>query len=247
MISKVKNLLLKILGQKNYLILTSGIFFVAYKNGWLKNNPSYYTHYRVADFIKPGDVILDIGANLGYYSCMFAEKTGAGGKVYAIEPIPLYREVLERNINKFDNISILPYALGLEEGTIKMGNSSSQKYRHGLMHVLQEGEDANEVYTVPVKHPLDIFGKLSHIDYIKCDIEGYEIPVIPAMRPLLEKHRPIVQVETEGENKQIIMSLFEQLDYVTVYAGKEHFEMYRDAAATLPGDLLAIPKEKWKG
>jgi FkbM family methyltransferase len=247
MISKVKNLLLNILGQKNYLILTSGIFFVAYKNGWLKRNPSYYTHYRVADFIKPGDVIIDIGANLGYYSCMFAEKTGPKGKVYAIEPIPLYREILERNINKFDNILILPYALGLEEGTIKMGNSSSQKYRHGLMHVLKEGEEANEVYTVPVKHPLDIFGKLSHIDYIKCDIEGYEIPVIPAMRPLLEKHRPIVQVETEGQNKQIIMSLFEQLDYVTVYAGKKHFEMYRDAAATLPGDLIAIPKEKWKG
>lgn len=243
--SRIKAGLLKLLGQKNYLLLTSKIFFLAYRKGWLRKNPAYYTHYRVASLINQGDVIIDIGANLGYYTCLFANKTGQSGKVYAVEPIALYREILEQNIRRFNNILIFPYALGIEDGILKMGNSSSQKYRHGLMHVLSEGENADEVYVVPVKNPEQLFNNLSHIDYIKCDIEGYEVPVLPAMKSLLQEHRPIVQVETDGENKRIIMALFEQLDYVTVYAGKEHFESYRHAGENLPGDLIAIPKEKW--
>jgi FkbM family methyltransferase len=244
--NRIKAGLLKLLGQKNYLLLTSRIFFLAYKKGWLRKNPSYYTHYLMQDLIKAGDVIIDIGANLGYYTRLFAEKTGETGKVYAVEPIPLYREVLEQNIRQFNNILIFPYALGLEEDILKMGNSSSQKYRHGLMHVLSEGEDADEIHSVPVKNPEQLFNSLTHIDYIKCDIEGYEVPVIPAMRSLLEKHRPIIQVETDGENKRILMALFEQLNYVTVYAGRAHWEKYQHANEMLSGDLIAIPQEKWK-
>lgn len=246
MISAIKSGLLALLGQRRYLQLISQIFFVSYKIGWLKNNPAYFTHYRAMEWIHAGDTIIDIGANLGYYSVLFAKKTGRSGKVYSVEPIPVYQEVLKKNTNKLPQITVLPYALGVEEGILRMGNPSLEKHRHGLMHVLNENENAAVEYRVPVKNPALLFAFLNKIDYIKCDIEGYEIPVIPTMLPILQKHRPIVQVETQGANKEILLSLFQQLDYKTFYATGLGLQAYTNAENLLPGDLIAIPNEKWK-
>jgi FkbM family methyltransferase len=247
MTAAIKSALLNVLGQEKYLSLTSKIFFIFFKNGWLRKNPSYFTHYLVSNFIQPGFTVIDIGANLGYYACLFAEKTGITGKVLAVEPIELYRKVLSQNTRPFKQITILPYALGESEGILKMGNPSSDKHRHGLMRVLKDNEAKGVVYEVPVKHPINLFGNLDKIDYIKCDIEGYEVPVIPAMKPLLEKFRPVVQVETDGENKKTLMELFKDIHYQTFYAGPNHLKEYTDSRGVLPGDLIAIPAEKLEG
>jgi len=240
----LKSVLLKILGHDAYLQLTSKAFFIAFNNGWLKNNSAYYTHYLVQNIIVPGNQIVDIGANLGYYSCLFAEKTGINGHVYAVEPIELYRKILKKNTALYPQVTLFPYALGSKAGTLKMGNPSPDKHRHGLMRVLAPYEEKNAQYQVEVKHPMDLFGTIKSIDYIKCDIEGYEIPVIPALKPLLEKHRPLVQVETEGDNKIKLMELFKELQYQTYFATKKGLVAYNRPTETLPADLMAIPKEK---
>ncbi len=244
MTGTIKAWLLKILGQEKYLELISAAFFLAFKKGWLRSNPSYFTHYMATRFIQAGATVIDIGANLGYYSCLFAEKTGPTGKVLSVEPIELYRRILVKNTKKYAQVSILPYALGETNGTLKMGNPSQDKHRHGLMRVLKDEEAGKDFYEVSVKNPLNLFGEVEKIDYIKCDIEGYEVPVIPTMKPLIEKHRPLMQVETDGENKKLLMQLFKALDYHTFYAGPENLIPYTDAEAVLPGDLMAIPQEK---
>jgi FkbM family methyltransferase len=244
MTGTIKAWLLKILGQEKYLRLTSTVFFVAYQNGLLRNNPAYFTHYMATRFIQPGFTVIDIGANLGYYSCLLAAKTGLRGKVLSVEPIEIYRRILVKNTAELPQVSILPYALGETEGTLKMGNPSQDKHRHGLMRVLKDDEAGKDFYEVPVKNPLSLFSEVEKIDYIKCDIEGYEVPVIPAMKPLIEKHRPLMQVETEGENKMLLMQLFEGLNYRTFYAFHDNLVPYMDSEKALPGDLIAIPEEK---
>jgi FkbM family methyltransferase len=244
----IKKLLLQWLGHKRYLQLTSTFFFTARNQNWLRNQPAYFAHYLALEFIKPGDTIIDIGANLGYYSLPFAKKVGKSGQVFSVEPIALYRQVLENNLAGLTQVTILPFALGETEGIIHMGNPSEDKHRHGLMRVLKENEvKANaDVYEVPVKNPMQLFGNLEKVDYIKCDIEGYEVPVIPAMRPLIEKLRPIMQIETEGDNKNVLMELFKAVNYVTFFAGKNRLVPYPDANQHLQGDLIAIPAEKVK-
>ena len=243
---KIKAFLNRVLGQRAYLQLTSRLFFFYFKNGLLKNNPSYFTHYFVKKFLHKGDTIIDIGANLGYYSVQFAKLTGAAGKVYSVEPIELYRGVLKKNLASFKNVEILPFALGEKAGTIKMGNPTTDKHRHGLMRVLDEKESKVEeqVYEVQMINPTELFSHLPVIHYIKCDIEGYEVPVIPAMQPLIQKHRPIMQIETDGENKKILFDMFHQLAYDMFYVKQDILVSYRDAAMHLPGDLIAIPSEK---
>ncbi len=232
------------LGQERYLKLVSTLFFISFSQGWLRKNPAYFTHYLVGRFIQPGQTIIDIGANLGYYSVLFANKTGVNGKVYAVEPISLYRNVLQKNVESFPQVILLPYALGEKEGTLKMGNPTADKHRHGLMRVLQESEADAAQYEVAVKNPMELFAHFEKIDYIKCDIEGYEVPVIPAMRALIEKHRPIMQIETEGENKKLLMGLFEEIGYKTYYAGRVNLVRYENPDGLLQGDLIAIPGEK---
>ncbi len=244
MTKHIKAWLLRLLGQQAYLQLTSFLFFLVFRIGLLRSKPAYYTHYLVAKLIKNGTVIIDIGANLGYYSVLFARKTGTTGKVFSVEPIELYRNVLKKNIAKFENVLVMPFALGEHEGFIKMGNPSSDLHRHGLMRVLSEEEAEKAQYEVPLKHPLHLFGKIGPIHYIKCDIEGYEVPVIPAMQPLIEYHRPLLQIETEGANKMVIVELLKNMNYSLYYAGAKLLIPYKDITKTLPGDLIAIPTEK---
>ena len=243
---KIKSILLSLLGQKNYLRLTSRMFFLYFKQGWLRNNPIYYTHYFCRNFIKAGDTVIDIGGNLGYFSKLFAELVGNNGKVFSVEPIALYRSVLHENVGTYTQVEILPFALGETEAVIKMGNPTSDKHRHGLMRVLKDDEAKNgsSTYDVQMKTPDQLFGHVQNIHYIKCDIEGYEVPVIPAMRNLLTRHQPIVQVETDGANKIILFNFFKTLGYRNFSLDKDQLRELVTNEDPLSGDLIAIPAEK---
>jgi FkbM family methyltransferase len=245
-LKQIKNFLLRLLGRKNYLILTSRVFLAYYRLGLLKGNTAYQTHYFVKRFIKPGQTVIDIGANLGYYSCQFARWVGKSGYVLAVEPIPLYRKVLRFNTERYPQLDILPFALAEHEGTGTMGIPGSDKHRHGLMKILssEEKNQVAETEKVLLKNPLDLFSRLENIDYIKCDIEGYEVPVLPLMWALIEKHRPIMQVETDGENKKILFERFKATGYHQFYVQGKILLPYTDPSLALPADLIAIPSEK---
>ena len=58
-----------------------------------------------------------------------------------------------------------------------------------------------------------LFADLKRIDFIKCDIEGYERVVIPELQPLIERHHPTVLIETDGETRQEIIKMFSQMGY----------------------------------
>jgi len=180
-------------------------FFILYYSGLLKISSKFKMHYFVSKLIRKGDTIIDIGANLGYYTRIFARATGSEGIVWAVEPVPLYREILKKNLNGISNIIILPYALGDKESVEYMGIPGDQPYRHGLTRIIKhEEEDDNTGLRVEVKTPLTLFGNLDKVDYIKCDIEGYENRVIPGFIEIIKRDRPIIQIELEQKNRQLI-------------------------------------------
>jgi FkbM family methyltransferase len=245
-LSKIKSFLIQLLGRENYLRLASKSFFIAFRAGLLKRHPWYQTHYFIHHFIGPGDTVADLGANLGYYTRLFARLVGRQGRVLAVEPIPMYRRILMKNTARFPQVTILPYALGLHEGSLRLGLPAGEKYRHGLMRVLNEEERATaiEISEVEQKNPAALFHDLTRLDYLKCDIEGYEVPVIPAMEPIILRHKPIVQVETDGENKRILFRLFNSWGYKMYYIGKKGLVCYTDPEMILPADLIAIPLQR---
>src|ERR1039458_2913864 len=72
----------------------------------------------IASQIRPSDVIYDIGANVGIYTLLFSKLVGAGGRVFAFEPLPRNLEYLRRHIkiNRVANVAVLDVALSNAEG-----------------------------------------------------------------------------------------------------------------------------------
>jgi len=244
----IKKALFSVLGVKNYLKLVSSGFFIALNNNMLRNKPEFDFHYFVQKLVKKGDTVLDIGANVGYYSKLFAKYTGKEGKVISVEPVKLFRIILERNTRNYTNVEILPYALGEDEGKkIRMGiPGGSPHFRHGLTQVIDDKTSVQYEFEAEMRHPATLFQSFKKCDYIKCDIEGYETHVMPLMREFIEKHQPLIQIETTGEKRHEIVALMKQM-HMNGYSlkGEKLFPLGENIDAAF-GDLLFVPASRVK-
>jgi len=201
-------------------------------------------HYFVPDLVKKGSTIIDIGANLGYYTRIFARAAGTKGSVWAAEPVPLYREVLKRNTSKCPNVIILPYALGDKQKVEYMGIPGSQQYRHGLTRIIDLDKDnINASVRVEVKTPGELFGALEHVDYIKCDIEGYENRVIPGFAEIIKRDRPLIQIELSPANREFINDLLFKEGYISYTTDRKKLRRV-SSPVDYRNDILYIHRDK---
>lgn len=220
-------ILYRLLSLENYLRVVSRMFFLYRALGLGRGGRALEYVYHLPQLVKQGDKVIDIGANLGYYTCPLADLVGEEGRVYAVEPVPVIFSVLKRNVGKRRNVELLNYALGEQERTIEMANDSvaSAGYFGTGRNFVSEGELSKEAvrFTAQMKRGSELFGGMEKIDFIKCDIEGYERVVLPELRPLIEKFHPTVLVETDGESRQQMIRMFTELGYSAymLVGGKE--------------------------
>ena len=222
MISFVKKLLAKSLGLKAYLKVISRGYFILYRLGFL--NEKYPENHLIQRFVKKGDYVIDLGANLGYYTIPLSQLVGPDGKVWAVEPIPIFNEVLEANKSQSpnpQNIIQFPYAMGDEDEQVITMQIPVQDgmIRHGLSAVQRESAKGVEykTYQVTSYNPATLFKDVEKVDFIKCDVEGYEGHVIPHLKSLIAANKPILQVEIGSvENRELIYNMLEPLGY-TIY------------------------------
>lgn len=189
--------------------------------GWMRKK--YPELFFLKKLIKPGSTILDIGANLGYYSFFMSVSTGKDGNVYAVEPIPLFADIWKKNMSKlkFKNYQLENCALGSEpKERVKMSIPVvNGVVRHGLTKVTVEGEDENTSamsFEVPMKNGDSMFAALNtdKLDFIKCDVEGFEQYVIPSLDATISTYLPVLQVELSGEeNRQKVCDYLVKLSY----------------------------------
>ena len=220
-------ILYRLLSLENYLRVVSRMFFLYRALGLGREGRALEYVYHLPQLVKQGDKVIDIGANLGYYTCPLADLVGEGGRVYAVEPVPVIFSVLKRNVGKRRNVELLNYALGEECRTIEMANDSvaSAGYFGTGRNFVSEGELSKDavMFTAQMQRGSELFGAMEQIDFIKCDIEGYERVVLPELRPLIEKFHPTVLVETDGESRQQMIKMFTELGYSAymLVGGKE--------------------------
>ena len=244
----LQRLLFKLLGPARYLQWTSRAFFVAYDRGRLRNDPTYYCHYRVNDLVRPGDTVIDIGANLGYYSVLLARRVGERGRVYSVEPVPLFRRVLARNTRRFPQVEILPFALGDRHSTVRLGTPvTAGKFRHGLTHVIDDPATTTEfarTFEAQMRVPAELFADLDRLDYLKLDVEGYEYTILKELLPLIRRFRPVLQIETPEKDRAAIYRLVDALDYRIHYVDARGLQPLTDRTRTVRGDLIYRPVER---
>jgi FkbM family methyltransferase len=220
-------------------------FFILFDLGILKSDERFKFHYATKKLIKEGDVVLDIGANLGYFSKLFARKN-TKGTLYSIEPIPMFFNRLKIILSSYSHVKLIHAALGASPGNLHMIMPVQQGVmRTGLPHVISE-EEAKlnpDHLTVPVQSARDFLANLPHLDYIKCDIEGYEWIVFSTLGMELERLRPLVQIEISERYLSEFCEFFQGLNYVQcgLYDGQlieEH------GTQRVTSDFLFIPLEK---
>ena len=137
---------------------------------------------------------IDVGANIGYFSCLMSKLAGPSGKVLAIEPEPQNLKLLEQNIklNHLTNVMVHSCALGASEGSAMLGlYKPANRGRHSLLE-----NNAKSQIKVPVRTLDDVaknsVNNVNSWSLVKIDVEGYEGFVIEGAKETLPRIETLV-------------------------------------------------------
>ena len=189
----------------------------------------------VKDKVKKGWHILDVGADIGYYSLLFSSKCGPSGAVAAFEPDPEPWPYLNENIKMFKYSNIYPFNFALSNhsgvGMMKSGGK-------GQLFPDKEGTE-EKTFTVKM-FPLDDFWKelsWKKLDLVKIDVEGAELSVLMGMEKVIKKYHPHLLIEIHPRQlKEVFNSSAEEvIDFLT--------KKYSYKLSPVDTDKVEIPKD----
>lgn len=196
-------------------------------------------------YLKPGMVVVDIGAHFGYFTLLAARLVGPHGRVFAFEPEPFGYQMLAENIqlNQYKQVSSFQAALSDKKG---VGCFVVNQTGHRGGHHLSSQSDSLDSITVPLVTLDDVLLEeaASHVDLIKMDIEGWEPKALLGMAQTL-KVSGGVSLITEFHPPGLRRAGFDPLSYLdqlTAYG----FKLYNieepagTTRAVTPRELLAI-------
>jgi FkbM family methyltransferase len=146
------------------------------------------------DRLRPGMHVLDIGANIGWYTMLSASLVGRAGSVTAIEPNPDSAKLLEasRRANSFDNVTVLQVAAGRQRELLVLHGS------YGDAMTLAAPDDAAALtgaMTVPSFKVDDLIAPDKRIDLVKIDVQGAEYNALLGASELIRRCHPTIVSE----------------------------------------------------
>nr|WP_106430305.1 FkbM family methyltransferase [Streptomyces sp. SPB78] len=149
--------------------------------------------------LKPGDVFVDVGANIGYFSALGARLVGPGGAVVSVEASPSFAELLRANLrlNQADNVRVVEQAVSDREETLTLVLASSANMGANSI-VPYDGpiEARHEVPASPLASLLTE-DEVRRARVIKIDVEGAEGKAVRGLAPLLGQLRPDAEITVE--------------------------------------------------
>jgi len=177
--------------------------------------PEYDDMLFTERFLKPSDVVIDVGANIGLYSLLAGARTGSG-KVIALEPHPVAAERLRENValNGLLNVDVRAEAAGAEMGSARLTANLDT-----INRIVSDGAVADTI-SVPVLTLDSLLDSVEHVALVKLDAEGFESEVLAGAGRLLQERSVIawiVEVRGHGgrygSTDQFIFARFEQFGY----------------------------------
>jgi FkbM family methyltransferase len=143
--------------------------------------------------IAAGDIVYDLGANVGFYSLLASVLTGEKGHVYCFEPLARNIAFLKRHIemNRIQNCTILEAATAEVDGYAHFDPSPEPS----MAHLSEHGEKT--VRTVRVDTLVES-GEIRPPNVMKIDIEGAESAALQGAAQTIERHRPTIFLSTHG-------------------------------------------------
>ena len=149
------------------------------ENLWINRDSRIHGLDLFTDYCKPGDVTVDVGANIGEVSIVMSLRAGPTGRVFAFEPNPrIYRYLLGNlALNQCHNVTALNAAVGAAAGTLRMSDGR----RDDMNRVVDAGEIEVSATT------LDEQNWPGTIALVKVDVEGSELLVLEGAQRTLSR------------------------------------------------------------
>jgi len=180
------------------------------KDYWLGTYEPYL-QAAVREYVEPGMVAYDVGANIGFISMLLARVVGPGGRVFAFEALPINLERMNHNImlnHLAERISVVPSAVTDNSDPVhfmvhlssSMGKTVDSTGRDDQVYPQQitvSGVSLDE-FVFERDHPAP--------DVIKMDIEGGEVRAFAGMKRILSEIHPILFVELHGSEAARIVA-----------------------------------------
>ncbi len=137
--------------------------------------------------VEPGMVVLDVGANVGFYTLLLADRVGPTGRVHAFEPDPLSFGILRRRAAGRPNVEINQTAVGDHAGTMTLYTNRSNRADNRVHPSL--GAETAEAVEVPLTTLDDYCAArgIERIDAVKMDIQGAEVSALAGFRKTLSR------------------------------------------------------------
>jgi len=195
--------------------------------------------------VKKGDVVLDVGASIGYYTLIFAKLAGESGKVFAFEPAPDMFSILKKNIsaNGYQNVTAEQKAASNRTGKARLYLRVDNNMAH-TMSDSHEGRPSIDIESVRLD---DYFsGYSGPVNFIKIDTEGADCAVLQGLTRVLEKNRAL-KIITEFHPKWLKMFGNEPGEYLDLLArnGFKFYDINEMSGQVEPvsaGELLSLYK-----
>jgi len=154
----------------------------------------------ISTFLEKGMTCIDIGGNIGYYVLLENQLIGKKGKVIAIEPLLQNFNYLTKNIllNNVNNVQIYNFACGDKNGK---ADFFINKKSNGCQVIRENTKPPNPskgtISQVSVRILDDVITELNldNVDFIRMDVEGYELNILTGLKKTLNKHKPIISLE----------------------------------------------------
>jgi len=180
----------------------------------------------IQQHLRPGMTFYDLGANIGFFSLLAARLVGPAGRVVSFEADPEIAARLTENLsyNNFTHAAVEEKAVWSEPGTVSFARvDSNTSPDRGLGHVSVGEKTAAGAISVEAIS-LDQY-VLSHPppDFLKCDVEGAEVPVFQGAERLIREKRPVLLVEMHSkENHHALLAKFNQCSYACSDLDESH-------------------------
>ena len=203
----------------------------------------------ISDLVKPGQIVYDIGANIGYITLLFTKRIGDQGHVYAFETLPANVTRLIHNIelNALKEwVTVIQAAVqdrsGLAEFLVApstgMGKVNGSAGRASVDY-----EESIQVEGISIDDFIEDTGNLLP-DIVKIDIEGGEVLALPGMVKLLHAHHPILLIELHGnEAAQVTWDLLMRERYRICRMEPEYPQVDKIQDLDWKSYLVAFPNE----
>jgi FkbM family methyltransferase len=203
---------------------------------WLRGRYGAPIEVHLRSTLRPGDIFVDIGANIGYFSIIASELVGAGGKIYAFEPNQDAFALLKKSIkmNQITNIECMPFAAGAKSGVVQFNHTRNISRSFLDATTPSQRENSQDKQAVRAKYAvqvvrLDDYIKIEEskrVRMVKIDAEGFDYYVLQGAVRLLSGRKPDVIIEVQdqtlnkyGHNPEDIFDLLYPLGYKAYECG----------------------------